>query len=511
MSNTVQSLLDETFALQHYGVKGQKWGVRNYQNPDGTYTEEGKKRRRVGYKKDETSEEDKVKIAGKAYKDMTRKERRAAKRKARHNEAERRERREFNRDKAEAMERGDLDFVTKHLEKFTNEEIQQVVNRYNTMQIVRDLDAKDKARKHKNADHYIDKAIHYLTKAADVTEQVTKIRDYINKSNKTAEEAKKTKAERQKSELAYDQAKNPEKYDKKKTKDELEKDALEMQKARDAARKAKADADKAEQDYRKTMLEADEKDPEVKKAREALEKARQAVIDADYNVAMTEKSHEDDKQWLKDQKKQEKQRKKEEKRRQKEQEDDDDTYSTIAETNDFINAWRDKLYNDSQSKKDKKKDKKEDKVTYYQPTINLDDDDHMKIYNDWNYGKTASQKRSIIERVLGSDKIKDYSSYKPSKNHSYDLDDLNKESQKALKKIDKASKSTKSKYGDYDSDKRMYKDMKKHDSDVIDDWVKDMKKKYMKERGMSAEAAEAKAEDYVDAWLDAYDEGKIKF
>lgn len=36
--------------LYHHGVKGQKWGVRRYQNEDGTLTEEGKQRYGTGYK-----------------------------------------------------------------------------------------------------------------------------------------------------------------------------------------------------------------------------------------------------------------------------------------------------------------------------------------------------------------------------------------------------------------------------------------------------------------------------
>lgn len=30
--------------LYHHGIKGQRWGIRRYQNPDGTLTEAGKKR-----------------------------------------------------------------------------------------------------------------------------------------------------------------------------------------------------------------------------------------------------------------------------------------------------------------------------------------------------------------------------------------------------------------------------------------------------------------------------------
>lgn len=33
--------------LYHHGIKGQKWGVRRYQNPDGSYTKAGKKRYRL--------------------------------------------------------------------------------------------------------------------------------------------------------------------------------------------------------------------------------------------------------------------------------------------------------------------------------------------------------------------------------------------------------------------------------------------------------------------------------
>lgn len=36
--------MNETTTLQHWGIKGMKWGVRRYQNKDGTLTAAGKRR-----------------------------------------------------------------------------------------------------------------------------------------------------------------------------------------------------------------------------------------------------------------------------------------------------------------------------------------------------------------------------------------------------------------------------------------------------------------------------------
>ncbi len=44
-----------TVYISHSGVLNMKWGQRKYQNPDGTWTEEGKARRRAMYEKAKSS------------------------------------------------------------------------------------------------------------------------------------------------------------------------------------------------------------------------------------------------------------------------------------------------------------------------------------------------------------------------------------------------------------------------------------------------------------------------
>lgn len=55
----MEEMIMEYDYLQHHGILGQKWGVRRYQNPDGTLTAEGKKRLDVGKRATSVSQKSK--------------------------------------------------------------------------------------------------------------------------------------------------------------------------------------------------------------------------------------------------------------------------------------------------------------------------------------------------------------------------------------------------------------------------------------------------------------------
>lgn len=429
-------------SLSHYGVKGQKWGQRNYQNPDGTYTELGKERRRVAFIREEKKKEEDAnahqngieesidtgedtKIGGKAYKDMTRRELRAAKKRARHNEKERRAQREFNRDKREAIEAGDMSFISKNISKFTNDEIDETIARLKRMQAIKDIEAANKQRSEK----YIDKALKFLDKASNATNSLTNIYNKINESQQKSIAKKKLQKE-------YDKLINPDKY-------------------------------KSSTDLLKETLDLEKTEKELKELREGKKKTTKEILEEEKAQKDLEKLRNPDSDWEYINKK----LKDESFRRSQEEIERSNKYKAQQEEVKARKAWDD----------------------YYSNKKNNNEDDYYSWINNINADAFGSSKKG-----------------KKSSNKDFDLDDksVNKITKKYIGKFKDAPKD----YFKEDQvrDDQWRKDMKKHDARVVEDWVKDMKKKYMKERNMDAKAAEKKAEDYVESWLEAYDEDLLK-
>ena len=442
-------------SLEHYGIKGQKWGQRRYQNPDGSYTELGKERRRVGYEDDvdakkekdanansngiEATESTDEKFGGKAYKDMTRKELRAAKKRARHNEKERRAQREFNRDKREAIENGDISFISENINKFSNEEIDEAVVRYNKMLTLKNLEA----AKRNNGDQFIDKAIKVLEKGSKASKAFTDIVNNFNDMSKKSAEKRRTQTELEKAETELKYLRDPgakpltmaEKL--KNTKQEIDNDKAKNEGAQtriDTRWKAYMDEEKA-RDYRK-MSSGGMTLAEFKDKWGSLESGGgKGKGGGDSGGGKKSKLSKDD-------------------IRSKLDGFDDDTKDKFIRTLEEAGAFS------GQSKK--------------------------------SIGGWFSKKNK--EDVKGTD---------------FDMDDkrVNMVTRKYLNKLKESPK-------DYFKENQVRndqwkKDMKSYDADIIDKWVKDMKKKYMKEQKLDSKEAEKKAEAYVDSWLDAYDEGHI--
>lgn len=97
-------LVNKPDILQHYGILKMKWGVRRYQNPDGTLTEAGKARLRSRRQKFEINEEKK----------RIKEEKKAAKAKAR---------------REKKLANPDPKWLERNMHKFTNDEISKAIDR----------------------------------------------------------------------------------------------------------------------------------------------------------------------------------------------------------------------------------------------------------------------------------------------------------------------------------------------------------------------------------------------
>lgn len=134
--------------LCHHGTKGQKWGIRNYQNPDGSLTEKGRKHWGIGPPRDnsfrlETKEEraerlEKKRQKKEAYeaKKAARKELREQKKaekeekKAAKEEQKRQEEAErITKMKIDLINKGDKEAIYKNRDKFTDDELKYAMQR----------------------------------------------------------------------------------------------------------------------------------------------------------------------------------------------------------------------------------------------------------------------------------------------------------------------------------------------------------------------------------------------
>lgn len=144
----------ETNYLAHHGILGMKWGIRKYQNPDGTLTAAGKLRYNAdGSKKTRKERRDAVKKA-KAQKKALEKARQARVEKKKQEQLEK----EFQEKKTKILKSGKASEVAKYKGQMTNQELSEALNRIRWEADLDKLSASETKSGFDKIDSYMSKA-----------------------------------------------------------------------------------------------------------------------------------------------------------------------------------------------------------------------------------------------------------------------------------------------------------------------------------------------------------------
>ena len=171
----------ENNSLQHYGVLGMRWGVRRYQNADGSLTSAGKRKAKQLAKEEAKETKAATKATKTAAEEQARKDKAAADEKAKKDA--------YEAAKKKAIDSGTAGEILKYKGELTNTELQAAVTRLNFEKRLSELKAADEKSVKTKLDQ-VEEVMGKVNRLNDVTKKGIDAWNTIAKINNSISDTK---------------------------------------------------------------------------------------------------------------------------------------------------------------------------------------------------------------------------------------------------------------------------------------------------------------------------------